>query len=74
MSMRTDDVVIPAGWEKVYEHWHFAPAIRDGDLLRCSGVIGVDANGAVPPDPEAQFTNAFKRAAAVLILRGLQSV
>lgn len=71
MNMRTDDVVIPAGWEKVYEHWHFAPAVRDGDHLRCSGVIGVDVNGTVPPDPEAQFTCAFKRAAAVLAAAGL---
>jgi enamine deaminase RidA (YjgF/YER057c/UK114 family) len=70
-NVRTDDVVMPAGWEKVYENWHYAAAVRDGDHLRCSGVIGVDRTGALSQDPEVQFRNAFERVAAVLAAAGL---
>ena len=69
--MKADDIVIPSGWEVVYDGWHFAPAVRDGDRLRCSGVIGVGADGAVSPDAEVQFRRAFERAAAVLSTAGL---
>ena len=36
----TIDVIIPAELQKIYDDWHFAPAVRHGDLLFCSGVIG----------------------------------
>ena len=35
------DVVIPKGMEAYYNDFHFAPAIKDGDRLYCSGQIGV---------------------------------
>ena len=69
--MKADDVVIPPGWEQIYERWHYAPAVRDGDHLRCSGCIGVGADGKVSPDPEVQFRNAFERVTAVLVAAGL---
>ena len=34
------DVVVPEKDRKVYESWHFAPAVRHGDLVFVSGVIG----------------------------------
>jgi enamine deaminase RidA (YjgF/YER057c/UK114 family) len=72
--MRADDIVIPAGWEKSYERWRHAPAVRDGDLLLCSGFIGVDmvgGDGKVSPDPETQFRRAFEIVGTVLAAAGL---
>jgi enamine deaminase RidA (YjgF/YER057c/UK114 family) len=34
------DVIVPDSARKTYESWHFAPAVRHGDLVFCSGVIG----------------------------------
>ena len=45
--------------------------IRDGDHLRCSGLIGVGPDGTVAPDAEVQFRHAFERVAAVLAAAGL---
>jgi len=64
--MDKKDVVIPQGMENYYEHYHFAPAVKDGDRLYCSGVIGVGADGKVPADPETQFTQAFEMLKSVL--------
>lgn len=34
------DVIVPDSARKIYESWHFAPAVRHGDLIFCSGVVG----------------------------------
>jgi enamine deaminase RidA (YjgF/YER057c/UK114 family) len=34
------DVIVPDSARQTYENWHFAPAVRHGDLIFCSGVIG----------------------------------
>ena len=57
--------VIPAWMKPIYETYHFAPAVIDGDHLRCSGMIGFRPDLSVPEDPTAQFTLAFQN------LRGL---
>ena len=56
--------VIPAGSEKTYERFHFAPAYRVGSTVYVSGVIGSGA------EPEAQFADAFTQLAAVLEAAG----
>jgi len=59
--------IVPSSMQNFYDQYHFAPAVIDGDHLRCSGVIGVDlASGNVPGDPETQFTLAFDNLAEVL--------
>jgi enamine deaminase RidA (YjgF/YER057c/UK114 family) len=63
-------IVIPKGQENLYEQFHFAPAVKDGDRLFCSGVIGVGTDGKASPDPEAQFTQAFESLSAVLKAAG----
>jgi len=68
--MDKKDVVIPQGMENYYEQYHFAPAVKDGDRLYCSGVIGVGADGKVPADPETQFTQAFEMLKSVLTTAG----
>ena len=57
--------VVPAWMKPIYETYHFAPAVIDGDHLRCSGMIGFRPDLSVPEDPTAQFTLAFEN------LRGL---
>ena len=60
------EVIIPKGMEVSYERFHFAPAVRDGDRLFCSGQIGTGADGRAIEDPKAQFTQAFEHVRAVL--------
>ncbi|OHV00008.1 RidA family protein [Mycobacterium talmoniae] len=59
-------VVIPAWMQPIYDTHHFAPAVIDGDYLRCSGVIGIRPDLSVPEDPTAQFTLAFENLRGVL--------
>ena len=68
--MDKSSVVIPKGMEQYYDRFHFAPAVKDGNRLYCSGVIGVDADGKASPDPETQFTQAFESLKSVLTTAG----
>ena len=34
------DVIVPESAKRIYEGWHFAPAVRSGRLIFFSGVIG----------------------------------
>ena len=56
--------VVPAGSERTYERFHFAPAYRVGDTLYVSGVIG---NGE---DLEDEMASAFENLASVLEAAG----
>lgn len=69
--MPTHEVVVPRGQEAYYDQFHFAPGIKDGNRLYCSGVIGVGADGKPPADPETQFTCAFEGVKSVLTAAGI---
>ena len=69
--MDKSQVVVPKGMEPFYDRLHFAPAVRDGNRLYCSGVIGVGADGKPPADTEAQFTQAFELLKSVLETAGV---
>ena len=69
--MDRDQVVVPAGMEGFYDQFHFAPAVRDGDRLFCSGQTGTGADGKVDPDPAAQFRQAFENVGSVLEAAGV---
>ncbi|MDE0885664.1 MAG: RidA family protein [Myxococcota bacterium] len=58
--------VIPESHRVFYDTFHFAPAVIDGQNIRCSGVIGSNPDGSVPEDAETQFTLAFESIGAVL--------
>ena len=62
----TKDVVIPKEMEGTYKELHFAPAVRDGNRLFCSGQIGAGPGGRPLEDPEAQFVQAFENVKTVL--------
>jgi enamine deaminase RidA (YjgF/YER057c/UK114 family) len=65
--VKKSDVLVPKGMEMAYEQLHFAPAVRAGGLLRCSGQLGTDERFAiVSSDPEAQFAQAFENVQRVL--------
>ena len=67
--MAKPEVVIPPGSEKTYDRFHFAPAVRVGDILYCSGVIGADGP-KVPESAADEFTAAFASLADVLAAAG----
>ena len=69
--MDKNAVVIPKEMERYYSEFHFAPAVKDGNRLYCSGVIGVGADGKLSADPEAQFTQAFESVKSVLTTAGV---
>jgi len=69
--MDRSQVVIPKGMEQLYDRLHFAPAVKDGNRLYCSGVIGIDPDGKAPADPEAQFSRAFELLKSVLTSAGV---
>jgi len=69
--MSKKEVVIPKGQEHYYEQYHFAPAVKDGNRLYCSGVIGVGPDGKPSSDPETQFTQAFDSLQSVLTTAGV---
>jgi enamine deaminase RidA (YjgF/YER057c/UK114 family) len=68
--MSTKDPIIPQGMSVFYERFHFAPAIKDGSYLFCSGQLGNDAQNQVADDPETQFTRAFANVKTVLEAAG----
>ncbi|MDH4075712.1 MAG: RidA family protein [Acidimicrobiia bacterium] len=67
--MTEDDVIIPPGSAISYERFHFAPAVRAGDTVYCSGVIGA-VGATVPDDPAEEFTNAFQALRDLLAAAG----
>ena len=58
--------IIPASQKSFYDNFHFAPAVVDGQNLRCSGVVGSNPDGSLPQDPETQFQQAFLQIGEVL--------
>ena len=64
--MKKSDVLVPEGMEMLYDRFHFAPAVRTGKWLRCSGQLGTDASFRAIAEPEAQFVQAFENVRSVL--------
>ena len=47
------EVIVPEPARKIYENWHFAPAVRHDDLIFFSGVVGQGDSA------EDEFRNAW---------------
>lgn len=58
--------VVPENMKAMYDQFHFAPGVRVGKTLYCSGQIGSGLDGKLDPDPAVQFTQAFENVRAVL--------
>ncbi|HJP36019.1 MAG TPA: RidA family protein [Gammaproteobacteria bacterium] len=64
--------IIPDSMKAFYDGFHFAPAVVDGDHVRCSGVIGMNlADHSCPDDPAEQFDLAFRNLKEVLDAAGV---
>ncbi len=63
-------VVIPAGLKRMHDQFHFAPAVRVGRDVFCSGQVGNGPDGKLDPDPAAQMTSAFENVRTVLAEAG----
>ena len=59
------DVIVPESSREIYHSWHFAPAVRHGDLVFCSGVIGSGET------PEEEFRNAWETLGPLLAEAGV---
>jgi enamine deaminase RidA (YjgF/YER057c/UK114 family) len=59
-------VVIPKEMQTFYDQFHFAPAVRAGKYLFCSGQVGSRPDGKLDPDPAAQIADAFENVRRVL--------
>ena len=52
--------------EEMAEQFGYADAVRSGDLVFCSGQVGLEEDGTPPLEPERQFRLAFTALARVL--------
>ncbi|BDC70553.1 RidA family protein [Prescottella equi] len=54
-------------WE---EEYGYSNAVRSGDLLFCSGQVGLEADGSAPADPTRQYDLAFETIGKLLAEHG----
>jgi enamine deaminase RidA (YjgF/YER057c/UK114 family) len=59
------DVIVPDSARKTYDSWHFAPAVRHGDLIFFSGVVGHGDSA------EDEFRNAWQSLGETLAAAGV---
>ena len=58
--------IVPPSLRAVSETFQFAPAVRIGDQILISGIVGTDAQGQLPPDFHSQAKNVFATLEAIL--------
>ena len=59
-------VIVPPPFKAVSETYGYAPAVRIGDQILVSGIVGADAQGRIPPDFRSQAENVFVTLEAIL--------
>ena len=69
--MAGGDIIVPSAMKATYDNFHFAPAVRHGDRVFCSGQIGTGPGGTIPEDPTEEFKLAFEQVKLVLAEAGL---
>lgn len=65
-ALKDTTAIVPEGLEGLYNDWHFSPAVKSGDIIYVSGIIGADENLSVSSDPETQFVQVFETMARTL--------
>src|SRR3981081_1341708 len=58
--------IVPLSLKAASETYQFSPAVRIGDQILISGIVGVDAEGRLPPDFRSQAENVFTTLEAIL--------
>ena len=51
--------IVPPSLKAASETYQYAPAVRIGGQILISGIVGVDAEGRLPPDFRSQAKNVF---------------
>jgi enamine deaminase RidA (YjgF/YER057c/UK114 family) len=70
IPMPTRETIIPKGMENIYEKFHYAPALKVGNMLYISGQVGRDDDLRVVEGKEAQIAQAFENVKKILIAAG----
>ncbi len=68
--MNTREAIFPAHPHALYKQHGYSPAIRSGDLLFVSGMVGAREDGTPEPELAAQVALAFDNLEAVLTAAG----
>src|SRR5260370_27133231 len=63
---KTFTAIVPLSLKAASETYQFAPAVRIGDQILISGIVGFDAEGRLPPDFRSQAENVFTTLEAIL--------
>lgn len=50
----------------IFDKFSYSAAVRAGDFIYVAGQIGLNPDGTMPDDDEAQFRNAFERLKIIL--------
>src|SRR5258706_7585655 len=58
--------IVPLSLKAASETYQFAPAVRIGDQILISGIVGIDAEGRLPPHFRSQAENVFTTLQAIL--------
>src|SRR5438445_13167817 len=58
--------IVPPSLKAASETYQYAPAVRIGDQIFISGIVGADAEGRLPPDFRSQAENVFATLEAIL--------
>lgn len=64
--MNTREAIFPTNPHALYRRHGYSPAIRSGDLLFVSGMVGAHEDGTPEPDLKAEIRLAFDSLRAVL--------
>lgn len=62
--------MVPPDRQATYERFHYAPAVRVGDQLYVSGVIGLGSDGRVAGEATEEFRDAFHQLGTILEAAG----
>ncbi len=67
----TRQIILPESDRRAYEDFHFAPAVKAGNIIICSGQLGTGPDGKVPESAEEEFRNAWQAVGRILTEAGL---
>src|SRR5579859_6543597 len=58
--------IVPPSFKAASETYQYSPAVRIGDQIIISGIVGADAEGQLPYDFRSQAENIFTTPEAIL--------
>ena len=58
--MKPFSPIVPKAFAGIYKNYQYAPAVRVGDDVHVSGIVGFDEEGNFPADFAGQARNIFR--------------